>query len=113
MSRAVRTDRCRWGSQSCVAPAAHPIDPQWQQHQIITTADARTQVRARDRPCRVSVRPPDRPDEAVLFLGDDQAGLPLEVVGVELSDGTLRVIHAMPLRAGYRDLYEEATKWRL
>ena len=56
--------------------------------------------------------PPDRPDEALLFLGDDEAGMPLEVVGVELADGRLRVIHAMPMRASYRDLYEEATKWR-
>jgi hypothetical protein len=34
--------------------------------------------------------PPDRPDEALLFLGDDEAGTPLEVVGVELTDGRLR-----------------------
>jgi hypothetical protein len=57
--------------------------------------------------------PPDRPDEAVLFLGDDDVGARLEVVGVELSDGTLRVIHAMAMRPGYQDLYEEALKWRL
>ena len=56
--------------------------------------------------------PPDRPDEAVLFLGDDEAGSPLEVVGVELADGQLRVIHAMPMRNGYQDLYEKAKKWR-
>lgn len=56
--------------------------------------------------------PPDRPDEALLFLGDDEAGIPLEIVGVELADGRLRVIHAMPMRDSYRDLYEEATKWR-
>ena len=57
--------------------------------------------------------PPDRPDEALLFLGDDRNGVRLEVVGVELSDGTLRVVHAMAMRAGYEDLYEEAKKWRL
>ena len=56
--------------------------------------------------------PPDRPDEAVRFLGDDEAGAQLEVVGVELADGRLRVIHAMPMRTGYQDLYEEAKKWR-
>jgi hypothetical protein len=70
---------------------------------------------SRGGPCRPVLRPatpPDRPDEALLFLGDDEAGSPLEVVGVELADGRLRVIHAMPMRAGYRDLYEEATKWR-
>lgn len=56
--------------------------------------------------------PPDRPDEALLFLGDDEAGVPPEIVGVGLADGRLRVIHAMPVRDSYRDLYEEATKWR-
>ena len=56
--------------------------------------------------------PPDQPDEALLFLGDDEEGMPLEVVGVELVDGRLRVIHAMPMRPGYHDLYEEARKWR-
>jgi hypothetical protein len=56
--------------------------------------------------------PPDRPDEALLFLGDDETGEPLEIVGVELADGRLRVIHAMAMRAGYEELYEEAKKWR-
>jgi hypothetical protein len=56
--------------------------------------------------------PPDRPDEALLFLGDDQVGGRLEVVGVEMADGRLRVIHAMAMRATYQDLYEEAKKWR-
>jgi hypothetical protein len=56
--------------------------------------------------------PPDRPDEALLFLGDDEAGQPLEVVGIELADGRLQVIHAMPMRPSYQDLYEEAKKWR-
>lgn len=56
--------------------------------------------------------PPDRPDEAVLFVGDDEAGEAVEVVGVELADGSLRVIHAMPMRSNYRPLYEEAKKWQ-
>jgi hypothetical protein len=54
---------------------------------------------------------PDRPDEAVLFVGDDEDGIALEVVGVELDDGKLRVIHAMPMRPTYRQQYEEAKKW--
>ena len=37
---------------------------------------------------------------------------PVEVVGVELADGRLRVIQAVPMRSGYQDLYEEAKKWR-
>jgi len=55
--------------------------------------------------------PPARPDEALLFLGDDSAGQPIEVVGIEMDDGRLRVVHAMPMRRGYRALYEEATQW--
>jgi hypothetical protein len=47
-----------------------------------------------------------------LFLGDDQEGTRLEVVGVELADGRLRVIHAMAMRTGYKGLYEEARTWR-
>ncbi len=56
--------------------------------------------------------PPEQPDEALLFLGDDQEGTRLEVVGVELADGSLRVIHAMAMRTGYKGLYEEARTWR-
>jgi hypothetical protein len=56
--------------------------------------------------------PPGRPDEALLFLGDDADGTKLEVVGVEFADGRLRVIHAMPMRVGYEALYKEARRWR-
>jgi hypothetical protein len=56
--------------------------------------------------------PPDWPDEGLLFLGDDETGEQIEVVGVELADGRLRVIHAMPMRHSYQGLYEEAKKWR-
>ena len=55
--------------------------------------------------------PPTRPDEALLFLGDDSAGQPIEVVGIEMDDGRIRVIHAMPMRPAYRALYEEANQW--
>lgn len=55
---------------------------------------------------------PLRPDEALLFLGDDDQGNPIEVVGVELADGRLRVIHAMPMRESYTSLHEEAKTWR-
>ncbi len=56
--------------------------------------------------------PPARPDEALLFVGDDADGNKLEVVGVELADGRLRVIDAMPMRPGYEALYKEAQRWR-
>jgi hypothetical protein len=57
--------------------------------------------------------PPERPDEGLLFVGDDGAGARIEVVGVEMAGGRLRVIHAMPMRPGYEALYEEAKKWRV
>lgn len=59
-----------------------------------------------------SADPPARPDEALLFVGDDAEGIALEVVGVELADGRLRVIHAMPMRASYELLHKEARQWR-
>jgi hypothetical protein len=49
------------------------------------------------------------PDDRFVYLGDDPAGRPLEVVAVEVDSGSagdrrrhLRVIHAMELRAKYR-----------
>lgn len=57
--------------------------------------------------------PPERPDEALLFLGDDEDGVALEVVGVMLDDGRLRVIHAMAMRRRYQSLYEEVARWRV
>jgi hypothetical protein len=33
------------------------------------------------------------------------------VVGIEMDDGRLWIIHAMPMRRGYQALYEEAKRW--
>lgn len=53
---------------------------------------------------------PDDNDERLVFLGDDQNGVPLEVMAIELEpdDGQdiLLVIHAQKLRPKYRDDYE-------
>ncbi len=62
--------------------------------------------------------PPPEGDTEVLdprfvYLGDDVEGCPLEVIAVEVSDGKLVVIHAMPLRDKYKLRYEEAKRWRL
>ena len=46
------------------------------------------------------------------FLGDDEDGIALEVIAIELDDDSLLVTHAMPLRDRYRTQYEEARKWR-
>jgi hypothetical protein len=59
--------------------------------------------------------PSDAPEKAslrIVFLGDDEEGIALEVMAVELEDDALLVIHAMPLRNRYRKQYEEAKKWR-
>lgn len=59
--------------------------------------------------------PTGSPDDAsvrLVFLGDDEDGLALEVMAVELDDDSMLVIHAMRLRDRYRTQYEEAKKWR-
>jgi hypothetical protein len=59
--------------------------------------------------------PPGAPDDAserFVFLGDDERGRALEVVGVEREDANLMVIHAMELRDRYRIEYEEALRWQ-
>jgi hypothetical protein len=65
---------------------------------------------------RFEQKPPTgSPDDAsvrLVFLGDDEDGLALEVMAIELDDDSLLVIHAMPLRDRYRKQYEEAKKWR-
>lgn len=55
-------------------------------------------------PVLVVEPPPDAAnrDRPCLFLGDDDTGRALEVIGVFLADGDLLVIHAMDLRAKYR-----------
>ena len=47
-----------------------------------------------------------------MYLGDDAEGVALEVMAIELEDGSVLVIHAMALREMYREQYEEAKKWR-
>ena len=50
--------------------------------------------------------------DAVLFFGDDWNGMSLEVGAIELEDGDLLVIHAMPLRRKDEDFYVGALPWR-
>jgi hypothetical protein len=52
-------------------------------------------------------------DDRLVYLGDDEEAVPLEVMGVELESGELYVIHAMVMREKYREQYEEAKKWRV
>jgi hypothetical protein len=50
--------------------------------------------------------------DRLLYLGDDANGVGLEVMAVELGQGDLLVIHAMPLRSKYQIQYQEAQQWR-
>lgn len=43
--------------------------------------------------------------DLVAYLGPDANGVPLEVFGVELDNDVVLVIHAMNLRARYREDY--------
>lgn len=52
-------------------------------------------------------------DDRLLYLGDDENGVALEVMAVELQSGELYVIHAMPMRRKYQMEYEEAKRWRV
>ena len=60
---------------------------------------------------RFRVPDPEGLDDRLLYLGDDEEGVPLEVMAVELESGDLFVIHAMPLRRKYRSQCEEARRW--
>ena len=59
--------------------------------------------------------PPDDPTEPDrrVFLGDDNAGVAIEVLAVEGAGGELVIIHAMKMRRRYRRQYEEALPWRV
>ncbi len=46
----------------------------------------------------------------MVFLGEDPAGIPLEIIAVETDHAHLLVIHAMRLRQRYWKDYEEVRK---
>jgi hypothetical protein len=56
--------------------------------------------------CACPLYPSDPDDEdLIVFLGPDSNGVALEVIGIQLADGDLLVIHAMKLRRAYRGDY--------
>lgn len=63
-------------------------------------------IRHAIRTCGHSLENP-RSGSQLLFLGPDHNGNPLEVIGLVDADGALMVLHAMPLRRAYRELYQE------
>ena len=46
-------------------------------------------------------------DDVVLLLGHDRSGVPLEIMGREITDGTVVVFHAMRRRPAYADLHRQ------
>ncbi len=50
-------------------------------------------------------------DPRFAFLGPDAEAVPLEVIGVAPADGSLVIIHAMPLRERYQAWYWEGLQW--
>ncbi len=63
-------------------------------------------IRHVTRACRTPLQNPVSPNQ-VMCLAPDQHGNPLEVVGLIDADGSLLVLHAMPLRPAYRAIYME------
>lgn len=57
--------------------------------------------------------PEEAGEDRLLYLGDDESGLALEVMAVEIEGDDLYVIHAMPMRKRYESQYQEAKKWRI
>jgi hypothetical protein len=51
-----------------------------------------------------------RTEVRLVFLGEDPAGVALEVIAVEAEYESLLVIHAMRLRPRYRGTYEEVRR---
>jgi hypothetical protein len=46
----------------------------------------------------------------LLYLGNDDQGIPLEVMAVQV-EGGVHVLHAMQLREKYRAQYDEVIRW--
>ena len=61
--------------------------------------------------CPLPIDSPQWPGQT-MFLGPDQHGNRLEVVGVEDDEGVLWIIHAMKLRSAYDDTYDEVNRHR-
>ncbi len=51
--------------------------------------------------------------ERLLFLGDNQKGVAIEVLATRTEDGDLFVFHARKMSKQYRARYEEALPWRI
>jgi hypothetical protein len=61
----------------------------------------------------LEIDPPDTApagaSKRLLYLGNDELGVPLEVMAIAV-EGGIRVIHAMRMREKYREQYEEVNR---
>lgn len=96
-----------------VRPCISELCPPELSAQVLFTQSARRHRVGRSRVLAVLARPvailPARtPDgrDIRMFLGDDDSGRALEVGVIELPGSGLLVIHAMDLRAKYRQHYQ-------
>ena len=62
------------------------------------------------RMCPLAIEHPWRAGQ-VIYLGPDQYGVPLEVGAFEDDAGQLTIFHAMRMRPGYQEAYEEVMRW--
>jgi hypothetical protein len=62
---------------------------------------------------RTCLMPLDHPNRSgqVIYLGPDQSGVPLEVVGFQDDNGHVTIIHAMRLHPSYKSAYREVMRW--
>jgi hypothetical protein len=95
----VEDDKIRWARSA----TKHRISRQRSLHVIRHAGICRRETRHEDE---------WHADPRFLFLGPDAKGVPLEVIAVAPEDGSLMVIHAMPLRERLQGWYAEAAKWR-
>jgi hypothetical protein len=51
--------------------------------------------------------------DRTLYLGDDAAGVALEILAVTMENGDILVFHAKRAEARYRQQYEEALRCRI
>lgn len=56
--------------------------------------------------------PLGRGDDRVLFLGEDEEGVALVVIALDVGEEAFLVIHAMELRNKHRGRYERVRRWR-
>ena len=61
-------------------------------------------------PCPLYAPDETGPRDHVMFLGPDADGVPLEVVGIELENGDLVVIHAMRMRSRFSAAYVQVMR---